>query len=56
MENRYNKKIKLEKSVNESLIGGFKIQIGSDLIDASLINNMKMLKERSEKHINNLLN
>ena len=35
--------IKLELKVDESLIGGFKVQIGSRIIDTSVQNQLKQL-------------
>ena len=37
------KEIKLESKVDESLIGGFKVQIGSKIIDTSIQNQLKEL-------------
>ncbi|MBT4989014.1 MAG: ATP synthase F1 subunit delta [Rickettsiales bacterium] len=56
LEKKYNKTIKLAKDVDAQILGGFTLKVGSDLIDASLRNNINSLKEISKKNINNYLN
>ena len=42
--------------MDAQILGGFTLKVGSDLIDASLRNNINSLKEISKKNINNYLN
>ncbi|MBT4921978.1 MAG: ATP synthase F1 subunit delta [Rickettsiales bacterium] len=56
LEKQYNKTVKLTKDVDKGILGGFTLKVGSNLVDASLRNNINSLKESSKKIINNYLN
>ena len=56
IENLIAKKVKVNVSEDEAILGGFSLKINSNLIDASLYNNIKSLKDLSQNNINNFLN
>ena len=46
LKKRYGaKEIKLEEKINEELLGGFRIEVGDEVIDLSLKNKVRQLKE-----------
>lgn len=53
---KLSKKVKVNVSEDEAILGGFSLKINSNLIDASLYNNIKSLKDLSQNNINNFLN
>jgi F-type H+-transporting ATPase subunit delta len=56
IENKLSKEVKVNIKENKEILGGFALKINSNLIDASLINNVKSLKDISQNNINNFLN
>lgn len=49
LEKRFSCKIKASYSVDESLIGGFVVYAGDKIIDASIKNKLKQIKEMRDK-------
>ena len=56
LEKKMSKKVKVNISEDQEILGGFSLKINSNLIDASLYNNIKSLKDLSQNNINNFLN
>ncbi|PCJ51840.1 MAG: ATP synthase F1 subunit delta [Planctomycetota bacterium] len=44
LEKIYNRKLRLESKIDESLIGGFKVTIGSDVYDHSTLGRLGFVK------------
>lgn len=44
LEAKYNRKLRIQTSENEKIIGGFKVGIGSDVYDYSTKNRLQLIK------------
>ncbi len=45
LQNRFQRQVEIETEINPQLLGGVRIRVGDKIIDATVVNNLQLLKQ-----------